>query len=85
MSFKGEADRAIEVILLELDTVRTRLDQANDWPSDGETALSAAALAKKTKHLCRQASNCSDQAKLRELLAEATDNLRKLQTLLGID
>ena len=85
MSFKDEADRAIEIVLRNLDAMRTRLDQASDLPSDGETTIAAAALAKKTKHLCRQASNCSDQREFTELLVEASECLRDLEELLDID
>jgi len=84
MAPEDDPGQAISGVLCDLDAVRKRLDQAQEWLRGGETSVTAAALSEKTKHLCQQAANCDDPSNLRELLAEAKECLRDLQELLGL-
>ncbi len=83
MAPEDDPDQSITAVLRDLDAVRKRLDQAHEWLRDGITSVTAAALAEKAKHLCRQASTSDDPANLHELLAEAKECLRDLEKLLG--
>ena len=77
-------DQSVPALLRDLDAVRKRLDQAHEWLRDGQTSVTAAALAERAKQLCRQASGCDDPANLDDLLAEAKECLCDLEKLLGL-
>lgn len=79
-----DSEQSIPTLLRDLDTVRKRLDQAQEWLRDGVTSVTAAALAERAKHLCQQASICDDPGNLHDLLAEAKECLRDLEKLLGL-
>ncbi len=80
---EDDTDQSLATLLRDLDIVRKRLDQAQEWLRDGATSVRAAALAEKTKHLCQQASQCDDANKLPEFLGQAKECLRDLEKLLG--
>ena len=84
MSPEKDSDQSIPTLLRDLDTVRKRLDQAQEWLRDGVASVTAAALAEKAKYLCQQASVCDDPADLQDLLAEAKECLRDLEKLIGL-
>lgn len=84
MSAEGDPDEVIASVLRDLDVVRKRLDQAQEWLQDGQTSISAAAIAETTRQLCQQASICDDSTLLRQLLEQARDCLRDLEKLLGL-
>jgi len=84
MIHEDDPDQSVPALLRDLDSVRKRLDQAQDWLRDGAASMTAAALAEKAKHLCLEASQCDDPANLQELLAEAKECLRDLERLLGL-
>ena len=71
-------------MLRELDALRRRLDQAPTWLKDGETTVSAAALAEEVRCLCQQAASSSDPRATGELLAKARKSLQELEVLLGV-
>jgi predicted solute-binding protein len=71
-------------LVRELDAVRRRLDQAHEWLRNGETSLTAAVIAERTKHLCVQARQSEDAAKRQQFLAQANKCLHDLQKLLGL-
>ncbi len=79
-----DSKESVATLLRDLDAVRRRLDQAQDWLRDGATSVAAAALAEEAKRLCQQASLCEDPANLHDLLAEAKDCLRDLEKLMGL-
>ena len=84
MSAGNEPKHRVPALLSDLDRVRKRIDQAQEWHRDGETSVMAAALAVKTKHLCQQAFQCDEPASVQELLQEAEECLRDLETLFGL-
>lgn len=84
MAPEDDSDQSITTLLRDLDAVRKRLDQAQEWLRDGVTSVTAAALAENAKHLCQQASKCDDPGNLHELLAEAKECLRDIEKLLGL-
>lgn len=83
MLLEEDTDQPFATLLRDLDTVRKRLDQAQEWLRDGTTSVTVAALAEKTKHICQQASQCDDANKLPEFLGQAKECLRDLEKLLG--
>jgi S-methylmethionine-dependent homocysteine/selenocysteine methylase len=84
MAPEDDPGQSISTLLRDLDAVRMRLDQAQEWLRDGKKSVGAAALAEKTKHLCQLCANCDDPNHLRELLEEAEECLRDLEILLGV-
>ena len=79
-----DPDQSIPTLLRDLDSVRKRLEQAQEWLRGGVTSVTAAALAERAKHLCQQASICDDPGNLHDLLAEARECLRDLEKLMGL-
>ena len=79
-----DPDQSIPTLLRDLDSVRKRLEQAQEWLRGGVTSVTAAALAEKAKHLCQQASICDDTGDVHDLLAEAKECLRDLEKLMGL-
>lgn len=76
---------SVPALLREIDAARKRLDQAHEWLRNGETSVTAAALAERTKHLCVQACQGDVPTKLQEqLLAEAKECICDLEKLLGL-
>ena len=84
MIHEDDPDQSVPALLRDLDSVRKRLDQAQEWLRDGETSVTAAALAERAKHLCQQAFACDDPGNLQELLREAKECLGDLERLLGL-
>lgn len=81
---EDDAGLTLDTLFRDLDSVRHRLDQAQDWLRDGVTSVMAAALAEKTKHLCQQASQCEEESEILELLEQAKETLGDLEKLLGL-
>lgn len=82
----AESDRNLtpSAVLLDLDSVRKRVDQASTWMSSGATTVAATALAEDVHRLCREVSLCSDPRRARDLLATAVERLQDLEKLLGV-
>ncbi len=84
MAPEDDPDQSVPALLRDLESVRRRLDQAQEWLRGGAASVTAAGLAERTKHLCRQAHQCDDPANFQELLEEAKECLRDLEKLLGL-
>jgi hypothetical protein len=74
---------SVSDLLAELEALRVRLDQASEWFSRPAQTLKAGALAEEVKHICQEAANCEEEARLPGLLALARQRLDELQALLG--
>lgn len=84
MASKEDPDLSVASVLRDIDALRKRLDQAPSWLRNGETTVSAAALAEEVRRLCQQASSLGDPHAARDLLAKARKLLKDLEVLLGV-
>ena len=83
MSIKTTPDQLVASIICELDAARQRLNQAPAWIKNGETTMSAAALAEQIRLLCQEASSLSDRQAAHELLPRIRKLLQDLEIVLG--
>ena len=81
---KNAPGHLVTTIVRELDAVRKRLDHAPEWIENGETIVSAAALAERIRLLSEEASGLSDPREVRELLRKVRKSLQDLEMLLGV-
>ena len=79
----SEQKIAVSELLTELEALRARLDQAQEWFSRPHQTLRAGALAEEVKLLCREAARCDEAGRLSDLVAQARQRLDELQALLG--
>ncbi|HEX9768342.1 MAG TPA: hypothetical protein VGA50_04120 [Kiloniellales bacterium] len=84
MSANYEQDLSVASVVRDLDAVRMRLDHASAWIRNGETTVSAAALAEQVRLLCQQASSLSDPRAALRLLPTIMKSLQDLEALLGL-
>lgn len=74
---------SISELLQELEALRIRLDQAQEWFNRPQDTMKAGALAEEVKRLCQEAARSEEESEIGTLLASARELLDELQVLLG--
>jgi hypothetical protein len=83
MTVSGEPESVLRALRRELEAVRARFMQSQEYRKGGETMLTAFALSEDVGDLCREAAACHDPIEADALLAKARNRLDDLQKLLG--
>jgi hypothetical protein len=73
----------VSALLRELDALRARLDQAQEWFNRPQDTMKAGALAQEVRRLCYEASSRDGDTEVATLIDRARSCLDELQVLLG--